>query len=198
MNVRVRKSQCTNADCSKYGIFHYADGKSQHLVNYNNSQFFTHELLTGLLKHLTSGKRKTFADYHEFVKVLYMTHRCKLTTKMFSRGRLIDIFCHWCQELVFKNVKMGCNLCDPDQTGDYGLLVADGTNFTARAQYGRDLFGPLDTKHCHNKVVNIKYSKSTRFIVIPKFRKLGERFICDLFGRRAVDKFSPLNVCTSF
>ena len=181
---------CICPQCEKE---YHIDGCMKHLFNYNDKIIITHELIIQLSLHITRGRCKTFTNYWSDLNDLYKIRGVQI--KMLDKSKLIS-----CWKSCVKRFEwfptLGCKLCDPTGTGYYKVICSDGTFLVIKDQYAKNLYTPTLTYKSHNaEQVRISYPKSTRFITIPKIRRLWERKICNQFGSRKVDgKMKPLGV----
>ena len=163
--------------------YHY-DGLYQHIFNYNNEYLVTHELILDLSTYISSGRCKTFTGYRNQINERYMNRGCK---QFMNVQKLIALYSHCIVKFEWFP-RLGCFACDPNGTNDYKVLLYDGTDVRCNQIYCDDLFTPRTSDDCHDKIVNMKYVKSTRFIDNVKIRKLFERKIVTEFGARGIDK----------
>ena len=163
--------------------YHY-DGLYQHIFNYKDEYLLTHELVLDVTRYMTSGRCKTFTGYRTQINDRYMNRGCK---EFMNTQKLIELWQHSIVKFEWFE-RLRCFACDPNGTNNYKVNLWDGTDVRFSQIYCDDLFTPRTSDTRHDKIVKMKYLKSTRFIDNVKIRKLLERKIVTQFGARGIDK----------
>ena len=171
--------------CPKCKTEYHMDGCMKHLFNYNDKIIITHELIIQLSLFITRGRCKTFTNFWGDLEDTYKIRGVDI--KILDKSKLISCWKSCIQRFEWFPT-LGCKLCDPQGTGRYRVVCGDGTYLVIKEKYAKNLYTPTLTYQSHNKEeVKITYLKSTRYITIPRMRRLWMRNICNIFGARRVD-----------